>query len=164
MIDPAEASFPNNVVLELCKPAAIPSIDSDCTVLKRPLRPSDPNYSVAVYGALWTPNEESYEMGHSTPHEASLNQYQIGIQTLIKDGDTEKGLAISSILANRIRSVLYRNQPVRVALASLYVQDGSSRESLRRWGPRSQRFMSNDIEGTFVTISVLDLWIETEMT
>lgn len=162
MIDPtAKAVFPNNVVA--CLKIVLPGIDPDVTFYSRPLRPTDPNYAISAYGTLWQPNEESYEMGHSAPSEATLNTYQIGIQTLVKDGDTERGLAVSSILTNRVRAVLYRNEPLRLALGSLYVQDATFRESMRRWGIRNQRFMSNDIEGTFVTISVLDLWIETEM-
>lgn len=162
MIDPElEPVFPFNFVR--CLAIVLPGIDPDVTVHKRPLRPTDPNYAIGVYGTLWSPNEESLEMGHKAPAEPTLNQYQVGVQTLIKDGDTERGLAVSSILANRVRTVLYRNEPLRLALGSLYVEDGDFRESMRRWGVRSQRYMSNDIEGTFVTISVLDLWIETEM-
>lgn len=163
MIDPTtEPDFPNNVVTALA--IVLPGIDSDLTLVRRPLRPSDPNYSISVYATLWQPDDSSFEIGHSSPGEPTLSTYQIGIQTLVKDGDTERGLAISSILAKRIRSVLYKNEPLRVALGSLSVQDGPYKESMRRWGARSQRFMSNDIEGTFVTISVLDLWIETEST
>lgn len=162
MIDPAsEAVFPYNFVR--CLNIVLPGIDEDVTVYNRPLRPTDPNYALGIYGTLWQPNEESYEMGHGAPSEPTLSSYQVGVQTLTKDGDTERGLVTSSILANRVRAVLYRNEPLRLALGSLYVQDGNSRESMRRWGVRSQRYMSNDLEGTFVTISVLDLWIETEM-
>jgi hypothetical protein len=162
VIDPsAGLEFPNNFVY--CLAEVYPALDPDITVQKRPLRPSDPNYSVGVYGSLWQPDEESYEIGHLAPGEPTLSIYQVGVQSLIKDGDTQRGLAISSILAKRLRVVLYRNQPLRVALGSLYVEDDGFRESMRRWGVRSQRFMSNDIEGTFVTISVMDLWMETEM-
>lgn len=162
MIDPAaEAVFPGNVVTILGD--VLPAVDVDATLYKRPLRPTDPNYSIGVYATIWQPEEESYEIGHTTPHEATLNSYQIGIQTLIKDGDTERGLAIGSIFTRRVRTVLYRNAPLRIALGSLYVQDGTSRESMKRWAVRSQRYMSNDIEGKFVFISVLDYWFETEM-
>ena len=163
-IDPdANPVFPNNVVAALGP--VIEAIDSDCLALYRPLRPSDPNYSVGVYGTLWTPDDESMEIGHPlNPMETTLQRYQIGIQTLVKDGDPMRGLTISSILTNRVRAVVYRNQPIRVALTSLYVVDSDGhRESLKRWGIRTQRFMSNEIEGQFITISVLDLWIETEM-
>lgn len=164
MIDPtSNPVFPNNVVDVLA--TVLPAIDADITIQKRPLRPSDPDYSMGIYGTLWTPVEDSYEIGHQPfPIEATLNRYQIGVQTLVKDADTERGLAVSSILTNRIRAVVYRNAALRVALSSLYVLDTDNvRESLRRWGIRTHRFMSNDIEGTFITISVLDLWIETEM-
>lgn len=160
MIDPtASDAFPNNVVE--CLAIVLPSVDEDVTVYKRPLRPTDPNYAISVYSTLWQPQEDSYEMGHLET-EPTLSNYQIGIQTLVKDGDTERALGISSVLTKRVRTVLYRNEPLRVALGSLYVEEGSLKESLRRWGVRSQRYMSNDIEGKFVTISVLDFWIETE--
>ena len=162
MIDPdAQPGFPNNVVK--CLQIVLPGIDEDVVVFPRPLKPTDPNFSVGVYGALWTPNQDSNEIGHIAPGEPTLGTYRLGIQTVTKDGDSERGLATSSILANRIRTVLYRNQPLRVALGSLQVQDGDFKESLRRWGISNQQYMSNELDGTFVTVSVLDLWIETEM-
>jgi hypothetical protein len=171
-INPDEQVFPNNVVK--CLGIVMPSLGdpNELFVIKRPLRPTDPNKSVGIYSTLWQPNEDSYEMGHNNllgqpvgamPGEPTLSQYQIGIQTLVKHSDTEAALAISSILNKRIRAVLYRNDPLRLALGSLYVQDSTSRESMKRWGVRSQRYMSNEIEGKFVFVSVLDFWIETEM-
>jgi hypothetical protein len=164
---PDDAVFPENVIK--CLKIVLPGIDPEpdptkkIQILSRPLRPTDPQQCIGLYGTLWAPEEDSYEMGHVSPHEATLNTYQVGIQTLVKDSDTERGLATSSILTRRVRSVIYRNEPLRLALGQLYVADDVSRESMRRWGIRNQRFMSNDIEGTFVTISVLDLWLETEM-
>jgi len=164
MIDPAaSAIFPNNIVI--CLSEVFPAVDEDAFVINRPLRPTDPNYSIGVYATLWQPEEDSFEMGgkHAGPNEPTLSQYQIGVQTMIKDGDSVRGLAISSIFTKRVRMVLYRNEPMRVALGELAVTDASYTERLRRWGVRSQRFMSNDVEGQFVFISVLDLWMETEM-
>lgn len=164
MIDPnEEAVFPNNVVK--CLGIVLPGITEGITLLKRPLRPADPDHSIGVYGTLWTPEEDSYEMGHAAPNESTLSKYQVGIQTLVKHGEADKCLTISSILTRHVRAVLYRNQPLRVALGSLYVQDTTYgyRESMRRWGVRTQRYMTNDLQGAFVTTSVLDLWIETEM-
>lgn len=153
--------FPGNVVSLVG--GTIEAIDDDIILLKRPLRPSDPNLAVGVYGTVWTPNEDSLEIGHVGPSEPTLGQYQLGVQTLVKDGDTERALATSNVLSKHVRTVLYRNNALRVALGQLSVQDGTSVERLRRWGIKNQRFMANDIEGTFVTISVMDLWIETEM-
>lgn len=153
--------FPGNAVTLIG--GSIKAIDADIVLLKRPLRPSDPNHAVGVYGTIWSPNEESYEMGHIGPGESTLSTYQLGVQTLVKDSDTERALATSNVLSKHVRTVLYRNNALRVALGNLSVQDGTSVERLKRWGIKNQRFMANDIEGTFVTISVMDLWIETEM-
>lgn len=162
MIDPAlESVFPGNVIDRVS--TSLATVDVDAVVFKRPLRPSDPNYSIGVYAATWVPNADTYEIGHTPTTEATLNNYQIGVQTMIKDGDSERGLNIGTIFARRVRSVLYRDEQLRLALGSLYVQDSVSRESMRRFGVRSQRFMSNDIEGKFVFVSVLEFEIETEM-
>lgn len=161
MIDGTEPVFPNNVVELLA--LGLQVIDSELTVLKRPLRPSDPNQCIGVFPALWQPKEDSLEIGHRFPNEPTLSEYQIGIQGFVKDGDEVRGLTTHSILSNRIRGVLYRNADLRVALQSLYVYDGVSTERLRRWGVRTQRYMNNDIDGKFVYVSTLDYWIETEV-
>ena len=161
MIDPdLEAVFPNNVVE--CLSIVLPGVDPDLTVYHRPLRGTDPNYSLGVYGTLWTPNEQSYEINPKMNPEPTLQEYQIGIQTLVKDGDPVRALRVGSILNKRVRGVLYRNAPLRVALGQLKVEDGTYPESFRRCGIRTQRYMSNDLEGAFVFISVIDFWIETE--
>lgn len=161
MIDPdLEAVFPSNVVQ--CLAIVLPGVDADATLYRRPLRGTDPNYAIGVYATLWTPDNESFEMGPKMDPEPTLQQYQIGIQTLVKDGDPQRALRVGSILNKRVRGVLYRNQPLRVALGQLQVTDGGYTESFRRCGIRSQRYMSNDLEGAFVFISVIDFWIETE--
>jgi hypothetical protein len=167
-IDPTtEPVFPNNFVEVMA--IVLPGIDDECTLQKRPLRPTDPNYSIGVYATVWTPNDDSYEIGHlgmsnsAGPNESTLSTYQVGIQVLVKDSDTQRALAVGSLLNRRIRSVLYRNNDLRVALSQLYTTEDGVTERLKRWGIRSQRFMSNDIEGKFVFISVLDMWIETEI-
>jgi hypothetical protein len=160
VLDVNEPVFPNNAVVLLSD--ALQGIDEDMTVLRRPLRPSDPDHSIGIFGSLWQPDEESYEMGHRNPSEPTLSSYQLGIQALIKDGDEERGLILHSLLSMRIRSVLYRNEALHVALGSLFVTDGTSVERTRRWGVRNQRYMNNDIEGKFVYLSTLEYWLETE--
>lgn len=160
MIDDTEPVFPNNVV-ELVA-AKMQLIDSDFVVLKRPLRPSDPNQSIGIFGTLWMPDESSLEIGGIAPAEPTLSSYQLGVQCLVKDGDEERGLTIHSIMSKRVRSVLYRDEALRVSLGMLYVTDGLSTERAKRWGIRTQRYMNNDIEGKFVYLSTLDYWLETE--
>jgi hypothetical protein len=162
-----EAVFPNNFVKILG--IVLPGIADEVVLFPRPLRPTDPNYSLGVYATVWTPVENSYEIGHLGggspvgPNESTLSQYQVGIQLLVKDSNSERALAVSSLLNRRIRSVLYRNAQLRVALGELYAIEDGVTERMRRWGIRNQRYLSNDLEGKFVFMSVLDMWIETEV-
>lgn len=162
MIEADEPVFPNNVVDLVA--TFLGTIDTDFMILKRPLRPTDPNQSIGLFGTLWMPDESSYEMGGVAPAEPTLSTYQLGVQCLVKDGDEERGLIVHSIMSKRVRSVLYRDQALRVSLGSLYVTDGLSTERTTRWGIRTQRYMNNDIEGKFVYLSTLDYWLETETT
>jgi hypothetical protein len=160
MISEDDSIFPNNVV-ELCA-IAFQVIDTDLQIFKRPLRPTDPVQAIGVFSSLWEPEEDSFEMGHQTPGEPTLSRYQIGAQGLVKDSDEVRGLATHSVLSKRMRGVLYGYQPLRVALAQLSVTLDGSTERLTRWGIRTQRYMNNDVEGSFVYLSTLDYWIETE--
>ncbi len=161
MLDDSQNVFPNNIVAAIA--SAMAGIDPDTTIKKRPLRPSDPNQSLGIWGALWDPAEESLEIGHSPIGEPTLGTYQIGVQSFIKDGDQERGLRIHSIFAARVRRVLYRDQGLRVSLASMSVIDGPVTESFRRWRVGNQRYMNNDIDGTFVFAATVECFAETEV-
>ena len=160
MITADEPIFPNNVVALL--KVALAGIDPDVSVFGRPLRPSDPAQSIGVFGQLWDPDEESIEMAGAFPGEPTLQRYQLSIQSLVKHGDEEVGQAIHSILSNRVRGVLYRNQALRVALGNLSAVDSGVIESMRRWGVSVQRYLSNEIDQEWVYLSTLEFWIETE--
>jgi hypothetical protein len=163
VIDPnAWSTFPDNVIA-LMNPA-FDTLDPDIDVYNRPLRPSDPDHTIGIFPALWTPDDESYEIGHSAPHEPTLQRYQIGVQGLVKNGDEPTGLKIHSILATRIRRVLYKNASLRNAIASLVVTDSGSTERIRRWTVRLQRYMNNEVKGTFIFVSTCEVILETEIT
>lgn len=164
MIDETTPVFPNNVVQAIYD--AIPvQIDPDIRVLRRPIRATDPNQTVAVFGSQWVPDEQSFEMGIGGPagfHEPTLSSYLISIQAFVTDFDEERGLATSSILSNRVRAMLSRNDSLRVALRALSVTMEGSTETTRRYEVRTQRFVSNEIEGNFLYLSTLEFWLETE--
>lgn len=154
--------FPNNAVSILqtrCK-----LIDSDLFVIRRPLRESDPTQSIGVFASAWEPDEESYEMRGSPqgPSEPTLQTYRIAVQAFVKDMDEERGLATHATLSKMIRSMLYRDDPLRVALSALSATMDDSTERTKRWGIRQTRYFSNEIEGNFLYLSVLEFWLETE--
>ena len=156
------SSFPDNVI-RVIEPKMV-AIDTDMTVVRRPLRPSDPNQAIGLFPTLWMPNEESYEIGHSTPHEPTIHEYQIGVQGLIKHGDEVIGLSIHSLLAMYIRRVLYKDQNLRNDITSLVVASGGLVERTRRWTARLQRYMNDEVEGQFVFVSTCEVIVETEIT
>lgn len=162
MITASTPVFPNNVVEKIAERMDL--IDADLHVVKRPIRNTDPQQSVGVYGQLWAPNDQSLEMRGYSPAEPTLQQYSLSVQAFVRDGDEENGLAVHSVLSSLVRSVLYRDDTLRIALQGLSVTHVTGvRESLKRWGIRTQRYFNNDIEGQWLYLSTLDFWMETEI-
>lgn len=162
MIDATEPVFPNNAVA-LIK-TAMQTIDVDLRIYGRPLRSSDPAQSVGVFPQLWQPDEGSHEMrgGPAGPSEPTLSQYQIAIQGFIKDLAEERGLASHSVLSKLIRTTLYRDTSLMVALRALTVTMNGSTERTQRYGVKSARYLSNEINGNFLYLSTLEFFLETE--
>lgn len=154
--------FPYNVVDVLATRFA--TIDTDITVLKRPLRESDPVQCIGIFGQQWMPNEDTYEMrglpvGISEP---TLSHYVIGIQALVKDADEERGAAVHATLSKRVRTMLYRDNDLRVGLRSLSASVSGSLERTQRFGIRTQRYLSNELSGSWLYLSIIEFWLETE--
>lgn len=161
MIEASDAVFPNNAVLVLAE--NLQRIDSDLFVARRPLRKTDPNQSIGVYATSWNPNEDSYEfLGVPTAHQPTLNNYLIGIEAYVKDADEERGLSAHSVLSTSVRAMLYRDPVLLVTLRSLVASTADSKERLQRFGIRTQRYSSNELQGSFLYLSVLEIWLETE--
>lgn len=161
MITDVTAVFPNNVVL--LTQDRLSTVDPEMQVFRRPLKPTDPVQCMGIWGALWTPREDSYEFrGQDKAREPTLQNYNITIQGLNKDMDSERGLAVMSVLAKMIRGVLYHDAPLRVGLQALTASMYGSTERLKRWEIRSQRYLSNEVSGEWVYLSTTDFRIETE--
>lgn len=154
--------FPNNVVVLMT--TRFQNIDEDIFVARRPLRESDPNQSIGVFAEAWMPDDESLEMRGAGPgqHLTTLNRYLISVQAFVKDMDEARGLATHNTFGNIVRRTLYHDDPLRLALNSLDIQGAGSGERLMKWGVRNQRYFSNEIKGTWLYLSTLEFWIETE--
>lgn len=164
MLSANETVFPNNIVKWTA--LAMGQIDPDIEVKKRSLRNTDPQQSIGVFAQAWDPNPESYEMQgieSPSPQMPTLQQYILGVQAFVKDSEEERGLAVHSVLAQRVRSVLYTDANLQVVLGNLSVDlVGGWKESMRRWGVRTARYFSGEINAQMVYLSTLEFWIETE--
>lgn len=162
MIEASDAVFPNNFVLIIAD--RFEMLDADLMVFKRPLRESDPNQCIGVFATLWTPDDESMEMrGPATGmHEPTIESYSVGIQAFVKHTDTELGLNIHSVLSEMVRTMLYRDAPLRVALTSLTTDLLGVHKRVQGWGIRNQRYFSNELSGAWVFLSTVECWLEVE--
>lgn len=149
--------FPFNAV-ELFVPR-LQTIDSDLVVVRRPLRDSDGTQTVGVFPIIWEPDEASQEIGKGEP---TLQRYPIAIQSCVKDTDEEKGIRVHGVLAKRIRSLLYRDQPLRVGLSALSVSMDGATERTQRLKVRNQRYLSGEVGGVFNFLAVTECMLETE--
>jgi hypothetical protein len=158
-------AFPNNAVDLVAGRFA--TLDPDIPaehILKRPLRNTDPNISIGVFATLWLPDENSMEMKGTGFHDPTVDTYTLGVQGFVKDMDEERGLASHSVLSEMIRTMLYRDDPLRVGLAALSTSIGGVTKRYRRSGIRTQRYLSNELDGSWLYLSTLEFWLETEST
>lgn len=163
MITPDEAVFPNNVVSSVA--LAMQGIDPDVRIFKRALRNTDPIQSIGVFAQSWAPDNESLEMqsmGFPAPQLPTVQEYVLGVQAFVKDSQEERGLAAHAALSQHVRRVLYTNANLQLVLSQLSSQGNGWTESLRRWGIRTSRFFSGEIESQLLYLSTLEFWIETE--
>lgn len=165
MITADEAVFPNNVVKLMADRFA--KLDQDLQVFKRPLRSDDPVQSIGVFGALWTPDNESFEMkgfNAVSPQEPTLQRYSIAIQAFVKDMDEVRGLMAHSVLSKMVLAMIYRDEPLRVGLAGLATSMYGVTEKTRRWGVTTQRYLNNELNSEWLYLSTVECWLETENT
>lgn len=163
MIEASDSVFPNNAVKLIAVRFA--SLDADLFVTKRPLRPTDPIQSIGVFGQLWQPVEDSLELGGGPNPYATqprLETYNIGVQTYIKDTDMERGLDVSSVISEMVRTMLYHDEPLRVGLGALETTVLGVRKRTARWQIGQQRYLSNEVAGNHIYLSTLELWLATE--
>lgn len=154
--DVKPSGFPGAFVWDIAATAKliIPSIQH---TVRRPLRPIDLTFTMAVIPLNWAPADIA--IGQRQPVKSV---YQIQIQTLVKDASEEKGITESSGLAKTIRRMLYEEPSLPISLASNEEDMFGNVERFQRLTVSGQRFMANEVKGHYLFFSVTDLAVETE--
>jgi hypothetical protein len=165
MISAADTEFPNNVIAllaarvpDFCDPSPAPGTQQ-LKVFKRPLRTTDPTQTVGLFPAMKRPDNTSFEI---TSLEPTLKRYSVIMQTVVQDTDEAACISVHSILSNRLWRMFYRDSPLNIGLTALGVDANNSRERLQRRGIELQRYLSNEIQGTYIQTSWIECWFETE--
>ncbi len=163
-IDFAALIFPNNVVKKVADYFQIIDAPADrLTVLKRPLRTSDPNYSIGVWGERWEPDTTSYEMiGVDFARTPTLERYLVTIQAFVRDADEINGLIAHAVLAETIRTTLGSDATLRAQLGGLQATLNGTTKSLKKFYVRAGRYISNNVNGENLYLSTNDLMLEVE--
>jgi len=158
--------FPQNAVVTIAqhmKVAVAGISDLDPTgkaVFTRPLRPSDPAVSGGVFALDWRPDD--YEIMGRPNGDPTLATYMLAIQILVKHTDEQEGLALHSETAKAVRSMLYRDAVLRVALTSLTESSLGVTERALKWGVGQQRYANNELNGTFLFLTTTELSLQTQ--
>lgn len=163
MISETYDCFPNNIVKLLGEAMAL--VDEDCVIVKRPVQTTDQDQTIAIVAYDWQPDLNSKEIAGVHPGEPTVQIYKLAIQGLIADMDEEAGLMRHSAMAKLIRDILYKNQPIRIALSKLEVLDLQGRwlEKALSWNIDNQQFQNNDANGSFLFLSTLELSFKTQV-
>jgi hypothetical protein len=76
--------------------------------------------------------------------------------------EEEKGIARHSVLSSKLRTMLYRDNVLRLGLTALSVSESGGTERLKKWEVGTQRYIANEVEGSFMYLTNLELFLETE--
>lgn len=160
MINPSDEIFPNNILSRIAIRIPV-AVGTGIEVIRRPLRPTDPNQAVGLYPDTWAPDEDSFEMSPQMKNIPTLQDYRIFVQSLVKHADEQEAINTHTVLAQRIRAMLYADTTLQLAFAELIDTSSGKTETAKRWGPRAQRFMSNEVKGSFLQSSITEFWLQT---
>lgn len=158
MILPGVTEFPNNAIA-LIKTRIPTYVDSDLQIFLRPLRSSDPVQSVGIFPSTKLHDQTSIEFKSVEP---TLKSYNIIIQSMVKDTNEDNSISVHSILIQRLSRMLYRDPVLDAGLTALYIDADNSRERVQRRGIQLVRYLSNEVQGTFLQTAWLEFWLQTE--
>ena len=154
----ADTPFPDNILDEL--QVTMAEYMTEFAILRRPLRHTDPAQSLGIFAADWTPNQDTIQMGPQ--REPVVATYDLRIQLLIKATDEVTGRSMFGLSSKTLRAILYRDPDLVVRLTALTETILGTRETVKKFGVRRQRFLNNELQGRLMWLATTDLWLETE--
>lgn len=129
----------------------------DITVVRRPIRPTDPNFTIAVMSDEWT--SEAYQIGSNHP---LIAQYEMTVWALSKYAKEDEGAIAHAVLARNVRRMLAESTGLMQLLGASTDTYGTNTERVQRVRIGRQRFHANELNSKFLFLSVTSLTVETE--
>ncbi len=135
------------------------NLDEADQFVLRPVRPEDPSRTVGIVAEDWEPSPNAYETGRDEP---LLGQYVLTIWAFVKHLNEEEGIQEHGVLARNIRRMLAGDTTLLGTLRAEVDDYGTGTEYVQRIRLVNQKFLSNEVNGTHMYLSVSRLMIETE--
>lgn len=160
--------FPSSVIDVLAAACQLidPHVDEDkrdgLRIQRRPLRLTDQTQTLGIFATHWQPDEQSVEIGRGMPGEPTFATYPIMVQSLVKDSDEERGVAMNSYFSSLVRNTLYRSSVIRDVLPTISSTVLGVREQVAHWGISRQHLQADALQGTFIYLSTIEFWVKTQ--
>ena len=158
--DPSLYLFPDCVTATIAK--AIIDLEYVNNIEYRGISADDPNGTVGFDVIDWQAGEEEMygQQGVTMPSEAI---HLVSIEFLLKHSNEAEGVEQHRRALQEIRSKLYGDATLGVALGQLSRSADGITERMLRWKVMRQQSGSNKINSVFVAMSALEFMFTTEM-
>ena len=158
--NPDEYQFPDCVTA--CIAVAISAIEGVTNIEYRGISSDDPSGTVGFDVTDWVAGEEEMA-GHTAGLIPSEATHSVSIEYLNKDSDSARGEELHRRITREIRTMLYADAELAVALGQLSRTGDNIIERMLRWKAIRQQNGSNKINGAFVSMSATEFMFITEM-
>lgn len=161
MLTPLVTAFPANVVDAFERHLARNRYVDQ--VVGRPIREADANMTLGIHVDAWEPDgPDAYNIGQEEP---VLQRYPFVIEYMVKyAGNEAEGRNVHSVASKSIRAMLYRDQSLVLQLHGLSEEIEDTIERVMRVELNRQRFFSNRIRSSMIFLSVIQGYVQTELT
>lgn len=129
------------------------------TVIQRPVRFMDPARTFSIFPLERSEPPNSKIIGQLEP---LVKRYQYRAQSFMKHAVEAEGRALNALDAKMLEVVLYRDTTLAANLPTLSEELLGSRERFSRFGLGTSKYLNNEINGAYVFISQVDLWVESQ--
>lgn len=159
-VDPAELIFPDCVIATVGN--RLLDLEAVLNVEYRSLSIDDPAGTVGFDVTEWVAGEEEMA-GFGKGMIPSTSDYLVTIEFLLKHSDSAVGERLHRQTTRDIRTMLYADDTLAVALAPLSRTADGIIERMLRWKVIGQRNGSSKINGAFVSLSATEFTFTTEI-
>jgi hypothetical protein len=129
-------------------------------VYMRPLRFTDTNPAIGVYAENWDPDETTMMIGQAEP---AASRYNLTIQTMVKGLDEEQARNVHRAQNALMRTVLYRDDSLRLRLLGVSEESEGAVERTTKLGTTGQKFLNSQLQSSFVFMTTTSLYVESEV-